>query len=71
MNVICTVVIAISGIGYVQQSDHTSDPFVGPLEPMATRPLALVQNNALYCYGTDFAKNVTEIQWTGNYGNSL
>ena len=46
MNVICTVVIAISGIGYVQQSEHTSDPFVGPLEPMATRPLALVQNNA-------------------------
>ena len=38
---------------------------------MATRPLALVQNKALYCYGTDFAKNVTEIQWTGNYGNSL
>ena len=32
-----------------------------PLEPVATRPLALVQNNALYCYGTDFNKNVTEV----------
>ena len=32
-----------------------------PLEPVATRPLALVQGNALYCYGTDFNKNVTEI----------
>ena len=32
-----------------------------PLEPMATRPLALVQDNALYCYGTDFNKNVTEV----------
>jgi hypothetical protein len=32
-----------------------------PLEPVATRPLALVQSNALYCYGTDFNKNVTEI----------
>ena len=31
------------------------------LEPVATRPLALVQGNALYCYGTDFNKNVTEI----------
>ena len=32
-----------------------------PLEPIATRPLALVQNAALYCYGTDFNKNVTEV----------
>ena len=32
-----------------------------PLEPMATRPLALVQDNALYCYGVDFNKNVTEV----------
>lgn len=32
-----------------------------PLETMATRPLALVQNAALYCYGIDFNKNVTEI----------
>ncbi|MFR0850634.1 RHS repeat domain-containing protein, partial [Akkermansia sp.] len=32
-----------------------------PLEPMATRPLALVQDNALYCYGWDFNKNVTEV----------
>ncbi|MCC8148056.1 RHS repeat-associated core domain-containing protein [Akkermansia sp.] len=32
-----------------------------PLEPVATRPLALVQNVALYCYGTDFNKNVTEV----------
>lgn len=32
-----------------------------PLEEVATRPLALVQNNALYCYGWDFNKNVTEV----------
>lgn len=32
-----------------------------PLEPMATRPLALVQDASLYCYGTDFNKNVTEV----------
>ncbi|MCD8062203.1 MAG: RHS repeat-associated core domain-containing protein, partial [Akkermansiaceae bacterium] len=32
-----------------------------PLEPVATRPLALVWNNALYCYGWDFNKNVTEV----------
>ncbi|WP_419003226.1 RHS repeat domain-containing protein, partial [Akkermansia sp.] len=32
-----------------------------PLEPVATRPLALVQENALYCYGMDFNKNVTEV----------
>ena len=32
-----------------------------PLEPVATRPLALVQDDALYCYGTDFNKNVTEV----------
>ena len=32
-----------------------------PLEPVATRPLALVQNAALYCYGVDFNKNVTEV----------
>ena len=32
-----------------------------PLEPVATRPLALVQENALYCYGVDFNKNVTEV----------
>ncbi|WP_260735422.1 RHS repeat domain-containing protein [Akkermansia muciniphila] len=32
-----------------------------PLEPMATRPLALVQGASLYCYGTDFNKNVTEV----------
>ena len=31
-----------------------------PLELVATRPLALVQENALYCYGMDFNKNVTE-----------
>lgn len=31
-----------------------------PLEPIATHPLVLVQNNVLYCYGTDFNKNVTE-----------
>lgn len=60
-----------SAIGYAQQSERTSDTFVRPLEPMATRPLALVQDNALYCYGTNFAKNVTEIQRTGSYGNSL
>ncbi|WP_257228174.1 RHS repeat domain-containing protein [Akkermansia muciniphila] len=32
-----------------------------PLEPMATRPLALVQAASLYCYGWDFNKNVTEV----------
>ena len=32
-----------------------------PLESAATRPLALVQENALYCYGVDFNKNVTEV----------
>ena len=31
-----------------------------PLEPVATRPLALVQAASLYCYGWDFNKNVTE-----------
>ncbi len=32
-----------------------------PLEPTATRPLALVQGASLYCYGVDFNKNVTEV----------
>ena len=32
-----------------------------PLEPVATRPLALVQGASLYCYGTDFNKNVSEV----------
>ena len=32
-----------------------------PLESAATRPLALVQNDVLYCYGIDFDKNVTEV----------
>jgi RHS repeat-associated core domain len=32
-----------------------------PLEPIATRPLAQVQDNALYCYNVDFNKNVTEV----------
>ena len=32
-----------------------------PLEPMATRPLALVQDASLYCYGIDFNKNVAEV----------
>ena len=32
-----------------------------PLEPVATRPLALVQAASFYCYGTDFNKNVTEV----------
>ena len=32
-----------------------------PLEPVATRPLALVQDASLYCYGWDFNKNVTEV----------
>ncbi|MFR8608336.1 MAG: RHS repeat domain-containing protein, partial [Akkermansia muciniphila] len=32
-----------------------------PLEPVVTRPLALVQDASLYCYGTDFNKNVTEV----------
>ena len=32
-----------------------------PLEPTATRPLALVQGASLYCYGMDFNKNVTEV----------
>lgn len=32
-----------------------------PLEPVATRPLALVQDNVLYSYGMDFNKNVTEV----------
>ena len=32
-----------------------------PLEEMATRPLTLVQDASLYCYGTDFNKNVTEV----------
>ena len=32
-----------------------------PLEPVATRPLALVQDASLYCYGVDFNKNVTEV----------
>ena len=32
-----------------------------PLEPVATRALALVQDDALYCYGMDFNKNVTEV----------
>lgn len=34
---------------------------MGSSEPIATRPLALVQDNALYCDGTDFTKNVTEV----------
>jgi len=32
-----------------------------PLEPVAARPLALVQGASLYCYGWDFNKNVTEV----------
>ena len=32
-----------------------------PLEPTATRPLALAQDASLYCYGMDFNKNVTEV----------
>mgnify|MGYP000143304726 FL=1 len=32
-----------------------------PLEPVATRPLALVQGASLYCYGVDFNKNVSEV----------
>ncbi len=32
-----------------------------PLEPVATRPLALAQAASLYCYGWDFNKNVTEV----------
>jgi len=32
-----------------------------PLEVVVTRPLALEQDNALYCYGMDFNKNVTEV----------
>ncbi len=32
-----------------------------PLEPTATRPLALVQGASLYCYGMDFNRNVTEV----------
>ena len=32
-----------------------------PLESAATRPLALVQDDVLYCYGIDFDKNVTEV----------
>ena len=32
-----------------------------PLEPISTRPLALVQDASLYCYGWDFNKNVTEV----------
>ena len=31
------------------------------LEPVATRPLALVQGASLHCYGMDFNKNVTEV----------
>ena len=32
-----------------------------PLEPVATRPLALAQGASLYCYGMDFNKNVSEV----------
>ena len=32
-----------------------------PLEVVVTRPLALEQDNALYCYGMDFNKNVTDV----------
>ena len=32
-----------------------------PLEPVATRPLALAQDASLYCYGVDFNKNVSEV----------
>ena len=32
-----------------------------PLEPVATRPLALVQDASLDCYGVDFNKNVSEV----------
>ena len=32
-----------------------------PLEPVATRPLALAQDASLYCYSVDFNKNVTEV----------
>ena len=35
--------------------------FWDPLEPVATRPLALAQDNVCYCYETDFNKNVTEV----------
>ena len=31
-----------------------------PLEPVASRPLALAQDASLYCYGMDFNKNVSE-----------
>ena len=32
-----------------------------PQEPVVTRPLALVQDNILYCYGVGFNKNVAEV----------
>lgn len=37
----------------------SSPSLVSP--PVASRPLVLVQDNVLYCYGTDFNKNVTEV----------
>ena len=38
-----------------------SDRLWDPLEPTATRPLALAPAASLYCYGMDFNKNVTEV----------
>ena len=58
MNVICTVVIATSGIGYAQQSERTSSG------PGAGQCLLLLRNGLCQ-------ERHGGIQRTGNYGNGL
>lgn len=43
------------------KKECTSHAVVDPLEEMATRPVALVQDASLYRYGWDFNKNITEV----------
>ena len=54
-------VFADSRPGHAQQPERAPDTVVGSSGTDTTPPLALAQGASLYCYGTDFNKNVTEV----------
>jgi len=53
--------LQIAALDMLNRRDVLRTLLWDPQEPVVTRPLALVQDNILYCYGVGFNKNVAEV----------
>lgn len=58
--------IQVAAVNLLANNEILHTILWNPLEPLATRPLAIIRNNAIYYSAHDFVKNITE--WINEQG---